>query len=295
MLQDSHSQPTSPDSTSQSEIETQFQQLVTKSVRTLETILEDTSVPASERATIALQAIALFKGTASPQIPALSPVNPVIQHAAPHTTSQTTPSKPSTTNPAPLHHFVCLDDFLSPEDNQKALDIALNQRQDFVASNTTTKAENYRQSSILYATYFADFYHFLRHKILGVVPQVLQQLQRPHFEVSQLEMQLTAHGDGCYYKVHNDSGSPNTATRELTYVYYVHGQPMGFSGGDLRLYETDAHTGKLIDRDRFTAVTPRNNRIVFFNSRCQHEVMPVECPSGRFEDYRITYNGWLRR
>lgn len=108
-------------------------------------------------------------------------------------------------------------------------------------------------------------------------------------------MQLTVHGDGCYYKVHNDSGSPETITRELTYVYYVHSQPAQFSGGELRLYPTDPHDGRLLDRKRFKTITPENNRLVLFNSRCQHEVMPVRCPSHEFEASRFTFNGWLRR
>lgn len=129
-----------------------------------------------------------------------------------------------------LDEVVCFDDFLSPEENQNALAIALGQQEDFVPSSTTSKADNYRQSSILYATYFPQFYHQLKRKILVALPQIWHPLNHSPFSVTQVEMQLTVHGDGCYYKVHNDSGSPETITRELTYVYYVHSQPAQFSG-----------------------------------------------------------------
>jgi Rps23 Pro-64 3,4-dihydroxylase Tpa1-like proline 4-hydroxylase len=45
--------------------------------------------------------------------------------------------------------------------------------------------------------------------------------ERP-FSISQIESQMTSHNDGNYYKIHNDNGSPDTATRELTYVQRSH-------------------------------------------------------------------------
>jgi SM-20-related protein len=34
---------------------------------------------------------------------------------------------------------------------------------------------------------------------------------------------------------------------------------------------------------------------VFFDSHLMHEVLPVSVPSGAFEDWRFTVNGWLHR
>lgn len=272
-------------------LDRRFQTLIEQSLTTLESLLNDGSLAPLERAKIALDLLALAQKTQ--EIPELSSLSHISRSLA--TVGTTASESVPASTPDALDAVVCLDDFLSPEENRQALEIALTQQQDFVPSSTTSKADNYRQSSILYATCFPQFYHRLKHKILVVLPQIWTPLEHPPFPVTQVEMQLTVHGDGCYYKVHNDSGSPETVTRELTYVYYVHQEPAQFSGGELRLYETDASDGRLRDRHRFKTITPRNNRLVIFNSRCQHEVMPVRCSSNKFEDSRFTFNGWLRR
>lgn len=189
-----------------------------------------------------------------------------------------------------------LENFLTPEENAQALQIAISKASEFVGSNTSTRADNYRESSVLYATLFPEFYMLLKDKILQALPSVLEQVQYPAFPIGLFEMQLTAHNDGCYYKIHNDSGSPDTATREFTYVYYFHQEPIGFSGGELRLYDTYLLSDNGFKAtDTFQTITPRNNSIVFFDSRLKHEVMPVSCPSKAFTDSRFTLNGWLRR
>jgi 6-pyruvoyl-tetrahydropterin synthase len=63
----------------------------------------------------------------------------------------------------------------------------------------------------------------------------------------------------------------------------------------IRLYETELKAGSAISHNNYKTIEPRNNSIVFFDSRCKHEVMPVCCPSRQFEDGRFTLNGWLRR
>ncbi|NMG60782.1 hydroxylase [Geitlerinema sp. P-1104] len=279
----------SPQPTTQgvARIDQRFHNLVEQSLATLEDLLQDESLTALERGKLALDVLALARQ--SPEAPELSHLNSLGRPF------RGTPELNRPSEPSYLDEVVCFDDFLSPEENQNALAIALDQQEKFVPSSTTSKADNYRQSCILYATHFPQFYHQLKHKILVALPEIWHSLKHSPFPVTQVEMQLTVHGDGCYYKVHNDSGSPETITRELTYVYYVHSEPAQFSGGELRLYQTDPHDGRLLDRQRFKTVTPQNNRLVLFNSRCQHEVMPVRCSSQTFEASRFTFNGWLRR
>ena len=191
---------------------------------------------------------------------------------------------------------VKIDNFLSPEENQQALAIALDNYDNFVESNTTTNADNYRQSSVLYATYYTELYHLLRKRILKQIPSIVKELGMDSFLVSQVEMQMTAHGDGCFYKIHNDSsGSTDTANRVLTYVYYFHQEPKAYSGGALRIYETDIHGPATEPSELFEDVIPENNSIVLFDSRVKHEVLPVACATHAFEDSRFTLNGWLRR
>ena len=132
-------------------------------------------------------------------------------------------------------------------------------------------------------------------RIQAIIPDILSKLNLSPFSVSQIESQLTAHNDGNYYKLHNDNGSPDTATRELTYVYYFYQEPKPFSGGELLVYDSKIENNVYVNAETFKTVEPRNNSIIFFLSRYMHEVLPVNCPSQAFGDSRFTINGWVRR
>lgn len=191
--------------------------------------------------------------------------------------------------------YIQIDQFLAPAECTQVLEVALAHRSQFVTSTTTTGAIDYRKSAVLYATHFPELYQRLRHSILQALPLVCQQLRHPGFTVTEVEMQMTAHNDGGYYKVHNDSGSEITATRELTYVYYFHRHPKAFSGGELCLYGSGLDYSSLAIPPSVATLEPRHNSMVFFPSHCDHEVKPIRCPSRQFADSRFTLNGWLRR
>jgi SM-20-related protein len=164
---------------------------------------------------------------------------------------------------------------------------------EFVPTNTSTDEVNYRRSSVLYA--FPDFADLIRDRIQSIAPDILRTLELSPFSVDHIESQLTAHNDGNYYKVHNDNGSSNTATRELTYVYYFYRELKPFSGGELVIYDSKVENTYYVNVDSFKTIEPRNNSIVFFLSRYMHEVLPVSCPSRSFQDSRFTINGWIHR
>lgn len=189
--------------------------------------------------------------------------------------------------------YVQMDEFLTTEEYQTLLRAAIQQQALFVPTQTTTDTPNYRQSMILpNLDRLAD--RVLK-RIEQVLPEVLKQLNLPTFKPSEIETQLTSHNHGNFYKLHNDSGSPDTATRELTYVYYFYKDPKPFSGGELRVYDSKIENNFYVAAESFQTVDPRNNSIVFFLSRYMHEVLPVNCPSQDFADSRFTINGWIRR
>lgn len=252
-----------------------LQGLVERSIDVLESLLQDREVSPLDRAAIALK---ILEATGVDIRQTLPSVNVNIPDS-----------------PLVLGGYVQIENFLSPSENQQALEIAIAFADQFVPSTTTTGAVNYRESSVLYATKFPEYYQFMKHRILETLPQVLSQLNHPPFTVTEVEMQLTAHHNGGYYKIHNDSSSAKTKTRTITYVYYFHDQPKAFTGGQLRLYETELRHGVAYNKETFKTIEPLNNSIVFFESRCQHEVMPVSCDSPHFKDGRFTLNGWLRR
>jgi Rps23 Pro-64 3,4-dihydroxylase Tpa1-like proline 4-hydroxylase len=189
--------------------------------------------------------------------------------------------------------YVQIDHFLSPAEHKRLLNYTLQQRKAFVPTTTSTNVNNYRESMVLHS--FPEFSDILSQKVAAVVPDILNKLGQPPFTIDQIEAQLTAHNDGNFYKIHNDSGCPITATRELTYVYYFNREPKSFTGGELVIYDSKIQNNYFVQAESFKAVEPRNNSIVFFLSRCMHEVLPVKCPSQAFADSRFTINGWVRR
>lgn len=186
-----------------------------------------------------------------------------------------------------------IDDFLSPEEHQMLLNYVLEREEEFVDTTTSTGDKSYRQSVVLYD--FPEVRDFITDRIRAIIPDVVTALGLPSFAIQDIEMQITGHNDGNYYRVHNDNGSPDTATRELTYVYYFYRQPKAFSGGELVIYDSRVENNYFVQADTFQKIEPRDNSVVLFLSRYMHEVLPVYCPSRSFADSRFTVNGWVRR
>ncbi|MBD2744002.1 2OG-Fe(II) oxygenase [Coleofasciculus sp. FACHB-1120] len=189
--------------------------------------------------------------------------------------------------------YVQIDNFLTQEEQKQLLNYVFQQESAFVPTSISTDATDYRRSMALYS--FPEFSERIVNRLRAILPDIFSKLGILSFPASQIETQLTSHNDGNYYKVHNDNGSPDTATRELTYVYYFYQEPKLFSGGELLIYDSKIENNFYVKADSFNTVEPRNNSIVLFLSRYMHEVLPVKCPSKAFADSRFTINGWVRR
>lgn len=110
---------------------------------------------------------------------------------------------------------------------------------------------------------------------------------------------LNVHNDGDYYGPHQDSTHDFAPDRVLTFVYYLHHAPRRFEGGDLRVYDislpvTSEGTATWEGRT-WRDYEPEHDSIVFFRPTAWHEVRPVTCPTGRYEDSRFAVNGWMTR
>ncbi|MBE9210479.1 2OG-Fe(II) oxygenase [Nostoc sp. LEGE 06077] len=189
--------------------------------------------------------------------------------------------------------YVQIDNFLSPNEHERLIKYVLANKSNFVSTSTSTNDQNYRRSMVLYS--FPDFAELIVNKIQNIMPDVISKLGISSFPIAQIESQLTSHNDGNFYKIHNDNGSSDTATRELTYVYYFNREPKRFSGGELLIYDSKVENNFYVKAESFKTIEPRNNSIIFFLSRYMHEVLPVKCPSKAFADSRFTINGWVRR
>lgn len=184
------------------------------------------------------------------------------------------------------------NDFLPPEQLRRVYAYALQNASRFVETSTSSRDRGYRQSEVLFD--FPDIAEDIRARIRAMLPEVQAALGCAPLS-STIEAQMTAHNDGNYYKVHNDNGSEDTARRELTFVYYFHGQPKRFTGGELRVFDSVIRERRYVAAESSQLVTPDDNRIVFFLSRYLHEVQEIRCPSHRFEDGRFTINGWVHK
>lgn len=112
------------------------------------------------------------------------------------------------------------------------------------------------------------------------------------FPIHRTECSVVAHGDGDFYKPHLDVRTGTAWSdgdiRVLSCVYYLHRRPAAFSGGELALHGF----GKGAPTVR---IAPVHNRLAVFPSFVLHEVLPVACPGGAFEDQRFSVNLWVRR
>jgi SM-20-related protein len=186
-----------------------------------------------------------------------------------------------------------IDDVLGTEDLARLIDFVLAQEAHLRPSTVTSKVEGYRRSRVLFDV--PEFTELILSRVRAYLPTALRALAVPPFHVATIEAQLTAHNDGDYFKVHPDSDSGGTATREITFIYYFNREPKGYAGGELVLYDSRLVNGALEKGESFSLIEPRRNSMVLFRSHCHHEVLPVTCASGTFADGRFTINGWVRR
>ncbi len=135
----------------------------------------------------------------------------------------------------------------------------------------------------------------LRDRITAILPDLFTELGTPAFPRPRLEFELAAYGDGARFGRHLDTrlgdGASHGSVRMISTVFYFFAQPKAFSGGALRLYRFGATEGG----DGYTDVEVENNLLLAFPSWAPHEVTPVACPSGRFEDSRFALNCWIHR
>jgi hypothetical protein len=137
-------------------------------------------------------------------------------------------------------------------------------------------------------------------------PEIAAAAGSKPFEPDVVELEIAAHGDGAFFRPHHDlpvGAERHAAKKEgalpgdrvVSAVLYYHRVPQRFSGGALRLYRFGARTGDDAPEGAFVDVEPLANSLVAFPSWAVHEVRPVSCPSGRFEDRRFAVNIWFRR
>ena len=195
---------------------------------------------------------------------------------------------------------VVLDEFLAPQELSELTRFTLEHEAEFQASEVLSPmAEkgvvnyDHRRSRVL--TELGHHQDVMLARIKEVLPSVLEKLSMKEFNISAVEAQITASNDGDFFHFHSDNGADHVSSRHLTFVYFFHGEPKQFEGGELRIHDSTLEGGEYVSAGSYQTVIPQQNQIVFFPCELMHEVTAVQCPSALFADSRFTLNGWLRQ
>ena len=188
-----------------------------------------------------------------------------------------------------------LEEFLAPQELERLAQYVQAHETDFVLSEVvapgaaaSTVDFEHRKSRVLFV--LGEHEDVISGRILSYLPRILPAVGLQPFPIARVEAQITASNDGDFFRPHEDNGDPPLRTRELTFVYFFHREPKGFSGGALRLY------GLLEGDDTaFVDVEPAQNSLLVFPAWAPHEVTPIACASSERADARYSVNCWLYR
>jgi len=192
-----------------------------------------------------------------------------------------------------LPPYRVVHDYLDAGPVEALLQLALSREADFVPTQLGS-----RDNAKFKPAFRTSLFLMPREALEGVfdarpralTPMLVADMRLTAFEISGVELELVAHGDGAFYKRHIDTetGGDAKSQRLLSGVNYFNHRPKAFSGGALRLYAIG-------DNERSIDIEPEHNSLLVFPSWAPHEVRPVICPSGRFIDSRFAVNCWMRR
>jgi Rps23 Pro-64 3,4-dihydroxylase Tpa1-like proline 4-hydroxylase len=188
-------------------------------------------------------------------------------------------------------------DFLSCDEHATLLEWALEREGDLVPSTLGGDGmvrTTGRNSMGVKRNLLKGVREALRGRIMAQLPELLDGLGMAPFPVESIALNLVVYNDGAFFRRHVDiaTGNRDAGRRMLTGVYYFHREPQGFTGGALRLHPLSAPNRA---EAPFVDIAPEQNSLAVFPSWAPHEVRPVACPSGRYEDSRFAINCWVRR
>lgn len=195
--------------------------------------------------------------------------------------------------------FSVVENFLSEAEAERAMAHALahvSGFQDSTISNqyvqgASTPDTRLRRSRILNDV--GAVVPMIGQRLHATMPRLWSELKMQPMNFTQMECQLSVHGDGDFFNTHTDNALPDIAHRVISYVYYFHKEPKRFSGGHLRIYKSVIDNGVHGVGDLVADIDPPRNGLIIFPSYIQHEVTPVQCASNDLADQRLTLNGWL--
>jgi len=183
--------------------------------------------------------------------------------------------------------YVQYFDFLAKRDNVNLFKQTIRSEQDFVTAGVidySNEYTNWRSAKVsFWNTRVEKVSDKLKELISSKYFEVCRMLNIDQLNDYKIDIQLTAHNHGDYFKAHADrSTDDETNNRVLTFVYYFYKIPKPFVGGELVIHGTERYS-----------IDPYNNMIIFFKPEILHEVLPICTDENSFENSRFTLNGWL--
>ena len=193
-------------------------------------------------------------------------------------------------------------DFLAPEELSALLDYSLANRDRFKPSLLAGKVLDPERRRSVQLGALGPFRALFDEKLRAMADDLFASVGTKPFEIDYIELEMVAHNDGAHFRAHSDipvgpgrerlgGDSSGRHDRLLSGVYYYHREPKGFGGGELRLHRFGGQgaPGDHVD------IAPEQNSLLIFPSWAIHEVRPIRCASGLFEDSRFAINAWLCR
>jgi Rps23 Pro-64 3,4-dihydroxylase Tpa1-like proline 4-hydroxylase len=202
-------------------------------------------------------------------------------------------------DPAEVEQAKCvvLDEFLAPSELDELIRYTLQHEQQFKSSGVVSPSGemgvadySHRRSQVLMDA--GPHEDVILQRIRHVLPCVLAQMETKEFPITRTEVQITASNDGDFFRAHCDDAQELIASRRITFVYFFHREPRQFTGGELRLHDSQQGDHRS-ETGGYEIIVPQQNQIVFFPCSTLHEITPVHCSSGAFANSRFTVNGWL--
>ncbi len=180
--------------------------------------------------------------------------------------------------------IVQLDNFLKPAEYQQLIE-------------TIFPQEATASSGIQLPTpqSFAPSREVLLHRVQMMLPDVLIQLGLEGFPLTEMEAEEIPNHATEGQEISTDGNSPETDLRVLNFCYFFYQTPKPFTGGEVRVYDSQIVNNNLCIAQSYKTVEPRQNSIVFFLTSNAYEVLPVHPNSPAFGDRCFRVKGWMRR
>lgn len=199
---------------------------------------------------------------------------------------------PSGVWPAP---FVRVENFLPATEHERVHAIALSLEQRFAAARVgggedRRVDESYRRGLAIDRVGCGELRGILVRRLRALLPIIPRRLLLDEEQSHGIgSVDLAAYLHDSFGGAHCDVGpQPHPyPTMSLNGVYFLHRQPLAFSGGDLLLYDTDIETG-ISSRLAFSRIEPTSNSLVLLPPNWYHAITRVTSRSAALADARLS-------